>query len=296
MENKQQDGQGGATWRVMEGKQSSIWGIQELLGSVCSSSSMNSAAQNHNNPGMGNGGVSAMGNVDATTHASATNILATAMIKEVHLLEHKSTFKVPLGVVINCLPSHEMTALGEAFCYTVLPDSINTVPLKLFQASEDCEESLRWKQEYPKYNASNLETEGVMEMSNSSYYFVHENHPAITLLRANKDLLAVDIDKEKKIDKEWYKIEKQTMATCCNTLRNKVLSKLTMADLGQFRMEIKRIGTTDWLDLQVTFSCMYYNCHSCMLPMKSPFFGRMVKMLWLLLCLHWEHLLKMSRS
>ena len=119
------------------------------------------------------------------------------------------------------------------------------------QAAEDCEESLRWKQEYPQYNASNLEKEGVLEMPNSSYYFVHENHPAITLLRANKDLLITDIDIQKKIANEYYKVQKQTMATCCNTLRNKVLAKLTMADLGQFRMEIKRIGTTDWLDLQV---------------------------------------------
>jgi hypothetical protein len=105
----------------MEGKQSSIWGIQELLGSLSPSATFSATS------GAG------AGNVDATTHASATNILATAMIKEVHLLEHKSTFKVPLGVVINCLPSHEMTASGEAFCYTVLPDSVNTVPLKLFQ-------------------------------------------------------------------------------------------------------------------------------------------------------------------
>lgn len=182
-----QDGQGGATWRVMEGKQSAIWGIQELLGHCLS----------------GTAGTTGNGIADATTHASATNILATAMIKEVHLLEHKSTFKVPLGVVINCLPAHEMTAAGEAFCYTVLPESVNTVPLRLFQASEDCEESLRWKQEYPKYNAENLEKEGVLPFSNSSYYFVHENHPAITLLRANKDLLRTDIDAQKKIDHEW---------------------------------------------------------------------------------------------
>ena len=124
-------------------------------------------------------------------------------VKNVKVIEQASTFGVPIGVLINCLPNHEMTASGESFCYTVLPNSVNTVPLELFQASDDCEESLRWKQEYPKYNASNLETEGVMEMSNSSYYFVHENHPAITLLRANKDLLCTDIDKQTKIDNEW---------------------------------------------------------------------------------------------
>jgi hypothetical protein len=222
----------------VEGKQSAIWGIQDILGSVASASSGAFPA----------GGASISG--DATTHASASNILATAMIKEVHLLEHKSTFKVPLGVVINCLPSHEMTASGEAFCYTVLPDSTNTIPLKLFSAPAESEEGIRWKQEYPQYNSANLETEGVMEMSNSAYYFVHEGHPAITLLMANKDLLRADIDTNAKVHKEWYKVEKKTMATCCNTIRNKVLSKLPITDLGKFSLEIRRIGTRDWLDLQ----------------------------------------------
>lgn len=117
-----QDGQGGATWRCVEGKQATIWGIQDLINSSAFSST---------------------NSTDGVTHASATNILSTAIMKEVHLLEHKSTFKVPLGVVINCLPSHEMTSSGEAFCYTVLPDSSSSVPLKLFQSMEDNEESVR---------------------------------------------------------------------------------------------------------------------------------------------------------
>jgi hypothetical protein len=255
-----QDGQGGATWRVVEGKQSTIWGIQDILGSSSSipacfptSSGLEgmNGGQKQGGAGMGMMPGATVGNVDATTHTSANNILASAKVKEVHLLEHKSTFKVPVGVIINCLPSHEMTAAGEAFCYTVLPESTNTVPLKLFQACEDNEESLRWKQEYPNYNAANLETEGVLEYSNSAFYFVHEGHPVITLLRANKDILRTDIDEQKMVANEWYKVLKQTFATCCNTLRNKVLSKLPITDLGKFSIELRRLGTRDWLDLQV---------------------------------------------
>lgn len=45
----------------------------------------------------------------------------------------------------------------------------------------------------------------MMEVSkNSSYYFVKDDHPAITLLRANKDLLRNDLDTQKKVDNEWW--------------------------------------------------------------------------------------------
>ena len=40
-------------------------------------------------------------NVDA---AVATNQLRTALIHEVNLLEHRSTFPVPMGVDVNCVP------------------------------------------------------------------------------------------------------------------------------------------------------------------------------------------------
>lgn len=182
----------------MEGKQSTVWGIQDLLGSSPSVFASSSAGGSTNAASAGGNSI-----VDATTHASATNILAKAELKEVTVLGEKSTFEVPIGVVINCLPRHEMTANGEAFCYTVLPKSATSTPFKIFEAGEDCEEVLRWKQEYPNYNASNLEKEGVLDMSNASYYFVHENHPAITLLRANKDLLRTDVDAQEKVLNEW---------------------------------------------------------------------------------------------
>lgn len=40
-------------------------------------------------------------------------------------------------------------------------------------------------------------------MNNTAYYFVHESHPAIALLRANVDLLGVNVDLKKKVEGEW---------------------------------------------------------------------------------------------
>ena len=192
-----QDGQGCATWRGVDGKQAVIWGLQDLsVGSSISSAS----------PG-GGGGISSSVN-------SATHALSNAVIQKAVLLEHKSNFKVPLGVTINCLPSNEMTGYGEAYCYTVLPESINTVPLRLFEASEQSEDGQRWRREYPKYNASNLEKQGVLETTDCTYAFVHQNHPAVALLRANKDLLGSDIDQQQKIDNEWYKVSSSSNSTC----------------------------------------------------------------------------------
>lgn len=209
----------------MDGKQASIWGLKDSQV-----------------------GMSAIG-VSAATHESDTHKLGNAVIHRAVLLESKNGFGVSLGVTINCLPSNEVTGYGEEYCYTVLPDSNNTVPIKLFELSDDNEDGHRWRKEYPKYNANNLQKQGVLDTSDCSYVFVHDHHPAIALLRANKDLLGSDIDNQQKIDNEWYKVQKETFATCCNTLLHKVLPSVNRNDLNNFSVELHRIGTRDWLDL-----------------------------------------------
>ena len=56
--------------------------------------------------------------------------------------------------------------------------------------------------------------------------FVHESHPVVNLLRMNKHLLGVDIDSTPKMDGQWFKITEPLMQTSCDTIRNKVLSRI----------------------------------------------------------------------
>jgi hypothetical protein len=82
----------------------------------------------------------------------ATNQLRTALIHEVQLLEHRwvafsilflnsplmvcsrrSTFPVPMGVTIECVPKQEKTDLGEGYAYTILPQSVISSPHTLYK-------------------------------------------------------------------------------------------------------------------------------------------------------------------
>jgi len=73
----------------------------------------------------------------------AINQLRTALIHKIRLLQDHSTFPVPVGVTINCVPSNEVTDLGERFAYTVLPGMRNTTSSVIYQCDVGAEEGLQ---------------------------------------------------------------------------------------------------------------------------------------------------------
>jgi hypothetical protein len=208
-------GESGATWKPIEGKQTKVFGVLNE-------------------------------NADAQ---AAANQLRTALIHEVNLLEHHSTFPVPLGITFSCIPSTEYTDLGKAYSYIVLPKSIINSPHNIYKCNVNIENSLSWRNEYPRWNSTNLETEGVMNVPHNNFVFVSQEHPIIALLRNNSSLIGCDIDSQPKVDDEWYKVSRHVLSACCDTLRTKVLNNIATNDLNMGAFSAERIGADQWDDI-----------------------------------------------
>jgi hypothetical protein len=186
---------------------------------------------------------------EVTDLASSTNALRNAYIVGCKLLEHRSTFPVPLGVSMSCIPNNELTETGDRYAFTVLPMSTNSHPYILFEADASQTEGFEWRTTFPEYTDGNLETHNILEVQGCPYVFVHEKHPVIHLLRANHEILGSKIDEHSKIDGEWFKVSKQVLGTCCQTIRTKILSRISFNDLNLFQVQLKRIDAKDWTDI-----------------------------------------------
>lgn len=218
MNNFAQAGPTAATWKPLDGKHVEIFGV-------------------HNHEGV------------CIDHGSMTNALRNAVMLKVVVRQQHSTYPVPLGITMNCVTPSEVTDIGEKYVCTVLPNTVNTHPQIVFETDAASSEGIEWRAKYPNYNSSNLETWGVLEVQNCGYVFVHHEHPVIDLLRVNKELLGADIDAQNLIDGQWYKVSKQVLSSCCNTLRNKVLSRVSTRDLNTFSVQLHRLGSDNWAEL-----------------------------------------------
>ncbi|KAJ1467172.1 hypothetical protein T484DRAFT_1756060 [Baffinella frigidus] len=185
-------------------------------------------------------------------HATTTNAIGNAVIVKATMLQSKSTFTVPLGLTCNIVPSREITDTGEKFLCTVLPDTHSTFPETVFEADVTARQGMEWRNLYPQYNTNNLETQGIMEVKGCPYVFVSQGHPAINLLRANSDMLGSDIDQMTKIDGEWFKVSRQVVMQCCQTLRTQVLNKVQNSDLNTIQLQLHRFQNVPWTSLPST--------------------------------------------
>jgi hypothetical protein len=187
------------------------------------------------------------------TNASADQDLGTAIkvlqstwLVKATVLEQKNSFPVPLGINVSCIKGQEHIDTGECYTFTSLPMTHNPTPLVIFEADASAQTSQEWRRMYGEYNERNLDTHNVLEVANQNYVFVHENHPVISLLKANADLLGTEITEERRIDGEWYKVSKAVLSTCCSTLKSKVLNKIAFNNLMDFHVSLKRLDAKEW--------------------------------------------------
>jgi hypothetical protein len=182
-------------------------------------------------------------------HETALNSLNNARVKSVICHEYTSTFPIPLGIKCDCLPATESTDIGHRYIMTTLPCHSNTTPQTLYSANDTSSEALRWKQEYPAYNQRNIDTHNVMEVKTHPVVFVDKEHPVISLLRANKDILGSDIDEQSLVQGRWHTVSRQCFNTACKTLRTKVLSNINTVNLSNFAMQVQPLDRKAWCDI-----------------------------------------------
>lgn len=181
--------------------------------------------------------------------AEMVNSIRNGVVKSMTIQEQRSTFPCAMGVSLSCIRPTEVTDLGDQYAYTVLPHSVISSPQSVYTCDANMQDNSAWRQQYGKWNKNNLESEGILDVNNQPYVFVHMDHPAIGLLRHNADIIGCDIDQQHKIDGQYYRITRQVLGECCRTLRSKVLKNMNSDDMNMFSLQLHRLNADTWDDL-----------------------------------------------
>lgn len=193
-------------------------------------------------------GYSSTGNLVSDLAIPKEDRLSRAMIKRVSILESNTNIEESVGVVIDGLPANEFTANGDGASCFLTGTGHNTTQREIFSLTGNTELGLAWMTQFPQYTTDNLEKVGVMFLTGATYYFVHEGHPVIHMLRASQDELGVHLSCDTTVEGEWYKIDVETFCFCIKTLREGVLLHTPSTfDLSQLTVRLTKPDRQGWL-------------------------------------------------
>lgn len=180
---------------------------------------------------------------------TTTEAIKNSRIRKVSCLEYRNTFPIPIGIKCDNIPQCESTDLGHRYLMTMLPVHGNSNEQQLYSSDDTSMEAQRWTREYPKYNERNLNTCGVMEVRSHPVCFVDKDHPVISLLRANKDILGSDIDAQTLVQGRWHTVSRQCFNTAVKTLRQKVMPNVNISNLGGFTLQATPLDRKSWCNI-----------------------------------------------
>lgn len=177
--------------------------------------------------------------------------LSRAIIHNITLLESSTNIDEVVGVHIEGLPAREFTQNGEGASVFLLGAGRTTQPQEIFNMSGNTELGLAWMRKYPKYTSSNLDTEGVILLRGSSFYFVDTGHPAVHMLKANEDQLGVQLVLDNTIEgSNWYKVDVDTFSYCIKQIRENVLQDMMSTfDLSKLTVRLQKPDGQKWVTI-----------------------------------------------
>ena len=177
--------------------------------------------------------------------------ISRALLRRVTLLESKTNIDEPVGIIIDGLPTKEFTGQGDpATCYLLGAGHVTT-PQEVYAISGNMELGLMWMQRFPQFTGDNLTEFGVLRLQGANFFFVHESHPTIIMLKASQTELGVLMLPDTQImEGQWYRVDLDTFTICVKTLRDGVLQHMPSPfDLSSLTIRLSNPDKKSWLNV-----------------------------------------------
>lgn len=186
-------------------------------------------------------------------HQAILKSLSNVHIVKCTCIESQNTFPVPLSVHINCIPGSEISENGEKVAFTSLANAHNTQPITLYENDAHAGPSQEWMKLFGEYTKDNILVKNVLNLDKENgrdYVYVHQDHPVISVLRANPEILGAPLDDHQKIDNEWFKVSLNAHQTCCDTICKRILSQVSSSSVRGLNVSIARNDlASEWCEI-----------------------------------------------
>lgn len=159
---------------------------------------------------------------------------AGTLLRRVHLHRvllaagSSNDFPFSLGVRVHGIPCTVFDEQGQDWTCILPPRHALAADCVVFESAGDERLMQTWEEEFPKWNADNLETVCAMKVPDSDIIMVHVEHPVVQLLEKKfEEFGTVPPAQLPMTTPNWRNLGAEVFAQCCRWLRENILNKST---------------------------------------------------------------------
>lgn len=168
--------------------------------------------------------------------------LSSAVVHSITCTKVSSSFPLAVGAKITGVDSQAFSMRGDAYSTIIHPNETSTNPVTLKE--DDVSVATDFMTQYPGYTAANLRTKGVHPVTNKGFHLVASNHPVMTAIEDNKEMLgAGDVSM---MDGDLYKISTQLYNTVMPIVQQQVGTQVRTVPLNNMSVEIEPADFSSW--------------------------------------------------
>ena len=163
----------------------------------------------------------------------------------------QNQFPFSIGIKVHGVPGNVYDESGQQWSAILGPSSHFAQDMPIFESSGDEKLMKSWEEEFPRWNAENLETVCAMRVPDSDIVMTHVDHPVVQLLeKKHEEFGAEPPSRTQMTTPNWYNIASGVFNAACRWLRENILSKSTKTfDLSQLTVSFGKVDNSKFTDL-----------------------------------------------
>ena len=163
----------------------------------------------------------------------------------------QNQFPFSIGIKVHGVPGSVYDESGQPWSAILGPSSHFAQDTPIFESSGDEKLMKSWEEEFPRWNAENLETVCAMRVPDSDIVMTHVDHPVVQLLEKKHDEFGAEAPSRTQMTTpNWYNIAAGVFNAACRWLRDNILSKSTKTfDLSQLTVSFGKVDNSKFTDL-----------------------------------------------
>jgi len=186
---------------------------------------------------------------DLQGNTTVSGELSSCAVSKVELLHLSHNFPCAVGIDMPIVPAQCYNSHGEASTLIAAPHA--KIEGQMMLHNTDSAAVFEFARQYPGYTLNNVRSKGVHLVASKGFALIDQEHPIISAIQSNKELLQLDATSLTPADDGLVRISTDLLNHVLPHVEEQIKAQVKTDDLSSLAVSIKPGAARAWNDVRI---------------------------------------------